>query len=317
MMEMPVIIFSLLFILVIILIFLHRSNQKYADKISILEQALDMKVDDVTSLKDIHTEAKEAINKYEKQSSVLVSQEENISTLTANNVSLKKHLEDMNTQLKEYEEKLGIEKKIELEKNSIENDEKENGNTLDTSEGLLSNNDVDIKRKEIESLKKENVLLGEELTQMQGLLAKAKLTHQAESKELEEKLDKIKNSYFNLDRMYKEKEEEIARLRQNYHKTEKAKASQIKQLNDMLANKDEDISVIKSKREEKSNVDKKSMVATQVNEKINQNQISIQEKVIEAIASGVDTKIIAKRFNIPIKRIELIVKFNKIQQKGS
>jgi chromosome segregation ATPase len=101
-MELPVIIFILLFFLVIILILLHRSNKKHADKISVLEQTLDMKVDAITSLKETYAESRRAIDKHAAQAHEILDKKQTIVKLEANKVSLKATVVKKNTEIEQH-----------------------------------------------------------------------------------------------------------------------------------------------------------------------------------------------------------------------
>jgi len=98
-MDLPVIIFVLLFFLVIILILLHTSNKKYADKISILEQTLDMKVDALTSLKETYEESRRVIDKHASQASEIEDKKNTIIHLEADKVSLGVTIDEKNIEI--------------------------------------------------------------------------------------------------------------------------------------------------------------------------------------------------------------------------
>lgn len=104
-MEIPAIIFVLLFILVIILILLHRSNKKYADKISVLEQTLNMKADAITSLKKTYAQSKSAIDKHVAQERQIALQSQNIKHLEENIQTLKQNVLAQKNDMKEQQEK--------------------------------------------------------------------------------------------------------------------------------------------------------------------------------------------------------------------
>jgi len=79
--DVPVIVFVLLFFLVLILILLHKSNKKYADKISVLEQTVELKAESLSSMKEIYAESKKVLAKSKAQQEDIESKKKVILTL--------------------------------------------------------------------------------------------------------------------------------------------------------------------------------------------------------------------------------------------
>ena len=102
--DIPIIIFSLLFFLVLILIGLHRSNKKFADKISVLEQTVELKAESLTSMKEIYAQSKVVLQKSEQQQKEIENKKEVILALKENKVSLEQSIrkQEKETQQLEY-----------------------------------------------------------------------------------------------------------------------------------------------------------------------------------------------------------------------
>ena len=104
-MELPVIVFILLFILVIILILLHRKNKKFGDKISVLEQTLDMKVDAITSLKETYAASRRALDQHAAQANEIADKKQTIAKLQTTQASLKATIVEKDTEIEKHYKK--------------------------------------------------------------------------------------------------------------------------------------------------------------------------------------------------------------------
>jgi chromosome segregation ATPase len=104
-MELPIIVFILLFLLVIILILLHRSNKKRSDKISVLEQTLDMKVDAITSLKETYAASRRALDEHAAQANEIADKKQKIQKLQENKASLKATIVEKSVEIEKHYEK--------------------------------------------------------------------------------------------------------------------------------------------------------------------------------------------------------------------
>ncbi|MEA1879570.1 MAG: hypothetical protein U9N11_02835, partial [Campylobacterota bacterium] len=95
-MDVPIIVFVLLFVLVLILIMLHRSNKKFADKISVLEQAVEMKSESLTSMKETYAASVKALSRDELQKKDIEDKKNSITTLEDRKASLEQTVRDKN-----------------------------------------------------------------------------------------------------------------------------------------------------------------------------------------------------------------------------
>ena len=118
-MVIPNIIFVLLFVLVIILILLHRSNKKFADKISVLEQAIDMKSESLTSMRETYVASKKALERDKVQTETIINKENIILSLNEDKIKLEEHIKKDKEEIKvlhhDYKEKIEKELKNALD----------------------------------------------------------------------------------------------------------------------------------------------------------------------------------------------------------
>ena len=90
--DVPVIVFVLIFFLVLVLLFLHRANKKFADKISVLEQAIDIQDETIAYLKETHDSSKKALDNYVSQKQTIENNNKIILNLEEKELSLNQKL---------------------------------------------------------------------------------------------------------------------------------------------------------------------------------------------------------------------------------
>lgn len=278
-MELPIIIFVLLFILVIILILLHLSNRKYADKISILEQALKIKIDDAPALKKTYADAKQAIDGYELQESKIQQQANNIKELEESLKMLKESHMQVSAEKIEDLEKSKETLTLELEQiKKLHETEKEkvNDTTLQMEKLISEYEDRE------EHLKQESHVVSLQEKATQSMLDK--MTEEKEV--LEEKTKSLEMSVSLLREEKKSLEEKIDHL-------------------------DKEVLTLK----EDLHLEKEISKAIGAQKEMETNSLNREyEEVVKYMRKGHDLSDVAKHFDLSLKRIELIAKFDKIQQ---
>lgn len=84
---------------------LHRSNKKFADKISVLEQAVEMKSDSLTSMKETHKASVKALKRDEAQKKEIEDKKTDIKTLKDRKASLEQTIRDKNRNISQLNSK--------------------------------------------------------------------------------------------------------------------------------------------------------------------------------------------------------------------
>jgi len=339
-MEIPSIIFVLLFILVIVLILLHRSNKKYADKISILEQTLNMKVETITSLKTTYKEAKEAIEKYTTQKNTVALQKQSISALKETSETLEERIKNMSSELKEqqvlhlktlsehtdtidimHQESREYERNTEYLKKAYETrlaDKK--------TEQQLLENAMDVKNNKISELSTHitrNIAHAKEVKKQleavidanQGEIDNLKENNiqyasAIDAKDIEisklghkheSSIDALTKEIETLDRTLLVQNEKMVWLEQEHTQSIDAYMSKVTSLEEMLIHKEKQIAEVEDSHKKKQNIiQEKEHSILQLNDEIKKNAILMQ--TLESTKNALED--------------ECLVKYNQIKNLG-
>ena len=222
----------LIFFLVIVLLFLHRANKKFADKISVLEQAIEIQDETIVYLKDTHDSSKEALNNY-------VSQKQKIEE---NNKTILNLKDEVNTLIKDLDDKDNKIKHL----NAIYEESKENIFTLKKN--------VEIKEKEHKQTQQEmlNRIKGQDEVIREAEEKHTKLTQILSEKKahigrLEESVKKQEENILEAEKKHEEAAEEN-------NKSLEEKDKHILVLKEQIAYKDEELIALQKAHE--SNIEK-------------------------------------------------------------
>jgi len=222
----------LIFFLVIVLLFLHRANKKFADKISVLEQAIEIQDETIVYLKDTHDSSKEALNNY-------VSQKQKIEE---NNKTILNLKDEVNTLIKDLDDKDNKIKDL----NVIYEESKENIFTLKKN--------VEIKEKEHKQTQQEmlNRIKGQDEVIREAEEKHTKLTQILSEKKahigrLEESVKKQEENILEAEKKHEEAAEEN-------NKSLEEKDKHILVLKEQIAYKDEELIALQKAHE--SNIEK-------------------------------------------------------------
>ena len=243
-MESPIIIFILLFIVVIILLLLQGSNKKFADKISILEQTLDMKADAITSLKETYLASRKALDKNAVQIQEIEDKKQKLINFQANKVSLEEIIRDKNTLLKKQQEM--YEGNLQDHKSMIANlkkESKEQNNSLDNVKKIYDN--------VMEEAKKKHFILEDlvhtknnKTNELSTLLSKTQLEVKEEKKKfkrLQEEFTQsqveVKKNYSDSDAKMRDKEVEMSKFNITFNELVEELKVNITNLEESVASK--------------------------------------------------------------------------------
>lgn len=210
--DVPIIIFVLLFILVLILIFLHRSNKKFADKISVLEQTVELKAESLSSMKEIYTESKKVLEKSQHQEKDIESKKKVILELEETKSSLENSMQKKIGEMQQLEHiheniiEEVTQKIFDIEKASAEKDDANNALKM-------------IHKEAVEKLEEKHLLLTQTLMQREEAIKTLELAHQKtkeknqkEKDALLENIKTLKAEHFEILEQAKEEKESLEKL---------------------------------------------------------------------------------------------------------
>ena len=278
--DIHIFIFALLFLLVIILILLHRSNKKFADKISILEQTVELKAESLSSMKEIYAESKKVLAKSKEQQKDIERKEEVILALEETKVKLKTIIDNQNEekeQLKRSHEDVIVkvtEKIVALEYSTAKNESianefkvkyKETVQKAENSrhifeqkaETLLKEKNLRIKieaklqeyEEIVKDFNKEKTLHDEKIIRLQKTISDTERKMVELNKIQESTVKQSKDKIFSLEQSLEAKKEIITKLESNNEE----RLKQIKTLEKTLKEKTETIIQYEKRDEEAIN----------------------------------------------------------------
>lgn len=278
-----ILILGLVFILLLILVVVYRSNKKHLQEISVLEQTADLNADSLFEMKKSYTQSLKILKKYETQEEDIEEQMYKIKMLEEKNISLEEGIENRNEEISKL-------KKVHDEDISKVNNQMSMYKQDTVKERIQNQEEHHVHLQKVEALEEKYHHL-EDVSKEKEKKQEAAYIQVSKDKDIEF-------------------ESRISTLRDTQETLLKNKDNAIHSLEDNLSLKDQDIITLTSNYEE-------SQKQIKVQEEQLLEKTATNKDVLASLKSGMSEEEVAKKFSISVKKVSLISKFDHIKQEKS